>query len=261
MAEQVESIAPEEGMTLLDHMRELRDRLFKAVIGLVIGTTVGLVFSEQILRIIIMPYGRELLVTSPTESITNVFVVSLTIGAALAMPFMVYQILAFVMPGLLPQERKWIIAGVPAATGLFVLGAAFAWFFMLPAAVSFLTSIFPSIFKYELKPDEYVPFITGVVFWIGVAFEMPLVIFILAKANVVTARVLARQWRYAVVVVAIMAALITPTPDPINMSIVMTPLLILYAFSILMAAVARRGKTTPAILDPEEKVAEVKDSK
>lgn len=252
MAEKAQTIQQEEGMSILDHLRELRDRLFKAVIALVICTAVGMVFSQQILEVIILPYGRQLMVTGPTESITNVFLISLTLGAALAMPVIVYQVLAFVMPGLLPSERKWVFIGVPTATGLFALGVTFAWFIMLPTAVGFLTSIFPSVFKYELKPDEYVPFITGVVFWIGVAFEMPLIVFVLAKANVVNARVLARQWRYAVIVIAVLAALITPTPDPINMSIVMAPLLLLYVLSIGMAALARRGKTTPSLLDPEE---------
>lgn len=256
MTEQVETVPTqaqtEEGMTLMEHLGELRGRLFKAVLALLAGTAVGMVFSERLLQFIIMPYGETLMVTAPTEGITNVFVVSLTLGAALAMPVIVYQILAFVMPGLLPNERKWIYLSVPTATGLFLLGAAFAWFVMLPTAIGFLTNVYPSVFKYDLKPDEYVPFITGVVFWIGVAFEMPLIIFVLAKANVVSARALAKQWRFAIVIVAVIAALITPTPDPINMSIVMTPLLLLYVLSIGMASVARRGKTTPALIDSFE---------
>src|SRR5262249_51153536 len=157
----------------------------------------------------------------------------------IAMPVIVYQIMAFVMPGLLPNEKKWIFIGVPLATVLFVLGAAFSWYLFLPNALGFLTSIYPTVFKYSLKADEYVPFIMSLVFWIGVAFEMPLLIFVLAKANVVTAHLLLKQWRYAVVIIAILAAVLTPTPDPINMSIVMAPLLILYVLSIGMAALAR----------------------
>jgi sec-independent protein translocase protein TatC len=246
---------PEEGMTLLEHVRELRDRLFKAVVALMIGAGVGLVFSERIIQILIGPYGaRQLLVTSPTSSLTNVFTVSLTVGAILALPFILYQILAFVFPGLLPNEKRWILLGLPFGFLLFVLGAMFAFFVMLPAAVSFLTGIFPTVFKYELTPDEYIPFVAGVMFWMGVAFEMPLIIFILAKANVINAHVLKKHWRWAVVGVAIIAALVTPTPDPINMSIVMVPLLGLYGLSIVLAGLARRNAKVPAMLDPEEKV-------
>lgn len=243
-------LTPEEGMTLLDHLRELRGRVGKAALALIIGFLIGLTVSQQVLEFIKQPYGpNPLLVTSPTEGISNVFTVALTFGAALAMPVIVYQLLAFVMPGLLPGEKKWIFLGVPVATILFITGAAFCWYLFLPSALSFLINIFPTVFRYDLKPDEYVPFVMGLVFWIGVAFEMPLIIFVMAKANVITARTLAKQWRYSIVAVAILAAVITPTPDPINMSIVMAPLLILYVISIGMAWLARRGKTTPALID------------
>jgi sec-independent protein translocase protein TatC len=95
-----------------------------------------------------------------------------------------------------------------------------------------------------------------VMFWMGVAFEMPLIIFVLAKANVINANLLKRHWRWAVVIVAVLAALITPTPDPLNMSIVMVPLLLLYGLSIILAYLARRNATVPALLDPNEKVKE-----
>lgn len=242
----------EQEMTFLDHLGELRDRLFRAVVALAVGTLIGLLLAEPVLGFIIAPYQRQLLVTSPTESLTNVFVVAVTVGAALSMPIVVYQLLAFIMPGLEGREKRWIFLGVPVATLLFVIGGMFAYFIMLPPAVGFLTGIFPSVFKYELKLEDYVPFVMGIVFWIGVAFQMPLVVFVAAKANVISARVLARNWRYAVVVIAVIAALITPTPDPLNMSLVMAPLLLLFGISIGLAALARRGKTVPAVLDPGE---------
>ena len=260
MAEQVNvnPMPQEEGMSLLDHLRELRERLFKAVVAIVIGAAIGLVFSNQILHLLILPYGRQIVTIAPTETLTNTFLVSLTFGAALAMPVVIYQILGFVMPGLLPNEKKWVLFGVPAATFLFVLGAAFAWFAMLPPAIGFLTTINTDVFEVQLRADDYIPFVTGILFWIGVAFEMPMVVFIMAKFNVVTARVLAKQWRYAVLFIAVLAALITPTPDPVNMSIVMAPLFVLYGVSIVLAALARRGSTTPAILDPDEATKESK---
>ncbi|MCS7088826.1 MAG: twin-arginine translocase subunit TatC [Thermoflexales bacterium] len=248
--------ASEEGMTLMEHLAELRERLIKSVIALVVGAAVGLALSEHILKILLGPYGpsKQLLVTNPLSPLTNVFVVSVTFGAILASPVVLYQILAFVFPGLLPHERRWVLIALPFGFGLFVLGAAFAFFVMLPAAVGFLTSIFPTVFTVALTPDDYIPFVAGVMFWMGVAFEMPLIVFALAKANVLNARVLARHWRWAVIIIAVIAALITPTPDPINMSLVMVPLLLLYGLSILLAALARRNASVPAMLDPEEKV-------
>jgi sec-independent protein translocase protein TatC len=253
-----QQVTEDEGMTLADHLRELRERLLKSVIALVVGTAVGLAFAEQILRVLLAPYGpaKQLLVTSPISPLTNVFTVSVTTGAILALPFILYQALAFIFPGLLPHERRWVMIALPFGFGLFLLGVLFAFFVMLPAAVGFLTGIFPSVFNVALTPDDYIPFVAGVMFWMGVAFEMPLIIFVLAKANVINANLLKRHWRWAVVIVAVLAALITPTPDPLNMSIVMVPLLLLYGLSIILAYLARRNATVPALLDPNEKVKE-----
>jgi sec-independent protein translocase protein TatC len=253
-----QQVTEDEGMTLADHLRELRERLLKSVIALVVGTAVGLAFAEQILKVLLAPYGpaKQLLVTSPISPLTNVFTVSVTTGAILALPFILYQALAFIFPGLLPHERRWVMIALPFGFGLFLLGVLFAFFVMLPAAVGFLTGIFPSVFNVALTPDDYIPFVAGVMFWMGVAFEMPLIIFVLAKANVINANLLKRHWRWAVVIVAVLAALITPTPDPLNMSIVMVPLLLLYGLSIILAYLARRNANVPALLDPNEKVKE-----
>jgi len=254
----VQQVTEDEGMTLADHLRELRERLLKSVIALVVGTAVGLAFAEQILKVLLAPYGpaKQLLVTSPISPLTNVFTVSVTTGAILALPFILYQALAFIFPGLLPHERRWVMIALPFGFGLFLLGVLFAFFVMLPAAVGFLTGIFPSVFNVALTPDDYIPFVAGMMFWMGVAFEMPLIIFVLAKANVINANLLKRHWRWAVVIVAVLAALITPTPDPLNMTIVMVPLLLLYGLSIILAYLARRNATVPALLDPNEKVKE-----
>jgi sec-independent protein translocase protein TatC len=241
-----------EGMTLLEHVRELRNRVFIATVALALGTGISFTFAERILQFLVAPYGNKLLATSPLEALTNVFTVSLTAGAIFAMPIILWQIFGFISPGLLPKEKKWIFLGLPFALILFALGVSFAWFIMLPTALGFLTGIFPGVFNVQLRPDEYIPFVTGILFWMGVAFEMPMIIFILAKAGVVSSYVLRKQWRFAVVIIAVIAAVITPTPDPVNMSIVMIPLLILYVFSIFMASLARRGAQSPALLDPEE---------
>lgn len=244
----------EAGMTLLDHVREIRDRVFKVAIAIVIGGVIGFAVSQRALEILIVPYGDELLATTPMEALTNVFTVSLTISAILAMPFILYQVLAFIMPGLYDHEKRAIYMGLPFGFVLFLIGVAFAWFVMVPNGLAFLKGIYPTVFKQQWKGEEYIPFVTGLLFWIGFAFEMPLIMYLLARANVITGHMLARNWRYAVVIIAVLSAIITPTPDPVNMGLVMAPLLVLYGISIVLANIARRNSVVPAVLDPDEKV-------
>ena len=125
------------------------------------------------------------------------------------------------------------------ATVLFLLGVAFAWGIMLPAAIGFLADFQPEIFKTSWRASAYIPFVTSLMFWIGVAFELPLIVFFLAKLKIVTAKQLLGWWRFAVVGAAVVAAVITPTVDPFNMALVMGPLVLLYFLSILMARLAR----------------------
>jgi sec-independent protein translocase protein TatC len=155
------------------------------------------------------------------------------------MPVIVYQIVAFVLPGLQRNERLWVLFMVPFATVLFVAGMAFTWFVMLPTAIPFLAGFLG--ITTQVRPENYFDFITRLMFWIGVCFELPLVIMFLAKLKFVSARQLAGGWRYAVVGMAILAAVVTPTVDPVNMGLVMAPLMVLYLISILLAAFVRRG--------------------
>jgi len=125
----------------------------------------------------------------------------------------------------------------------FLLGVAFCYFVMLPAAIPFLVGFLGV--KTTPRLSSYISFVSNMMFWIGVSFELPLVVFILAKINIVTAKMLANQWRIAIVFIAIMAAVVTPTPDPVNMSIMMAPLMVLYVLSIFFAFIARRGRGDP----------------
>ena len=244
----------ESGMSLMDHVREIRDRVFRCAIALALGSAIGVSISERALMILIQPYGSKILVTNPMEGLTNIFTVSLTISAVLALPYILYQFLAFIMPGLYEHEKRGIYIGLPFGFILFLLGSAFAWFVMVPNGLKFLVNIYPGIFDQRWKADEYIPFVTGLLFWIGLAFEMPLIMYLLARANVITGRTLAKNWRYAFIILALLSAIITPTPDPINMGLVMAPLLVLYGISIVLAHFARRNSVVPAMLDPDEKV-------
>ncbi len=225
-------------MTLLSHLEELRDRLVKVAVAVFITTVISAIFTPQILKFLISPYGEKLQVLGPTEGIAVYFRVALTSGLVLAMPVLIYQFLMFILPGLEEKEKRYVYWGVPAATGLFLIGVAFAWFILAPSAIGFLSSFMPDVFSQEWQSKKYIPFVTSIVFWIGLSFETPLIIFIMAKLDLVTPQFLLKQWRFAFVIIAIAAAMITPTVDPFNMALVMLPLIVLYSISILLAYLA-----------------------
>ena len=225
-------------MTLLSHLEELRDRLVIAGIAVLVCTIVAAIFTPYILKFLISPYGEKLQVLGPTESIAVYFKVALTAGLILAMPVLLYQFLMFILPGLESDEKKYVYWGVPAASVMFLIGVSFAWFVLAPSAIGFLSTFMPDIFTQQWQSQKYIPFIASLVFWVGLSFETPLVIFIMAKLNLVTPQFLVKQWRFAVVIIAIAAAMITPTVDPVNMALVMAPLIVLYGISILLAYLA-----------------------
>lgn len=233
---QMESSAP-----LLKHLDELRIRIFKAFFALIITTGICFAFSQQLIEYLATPIGgiANLVSIELTENIAIFMKVSLLGGIVLGMPFIVYQIMAFVLPGLKHNERLWLLIMVPFATLLFAAGVAFTWFVMLPTAIPFLSN-FMGITT-QVRPENYFEFITRIMFWIGICFEMPLIIMFLAKLKFVTAKQLAAGWRYAIVVMAIVAAAVTPTVDPVNMGLVMAPLMGLYVISVILAAIVGRG--------------------
>ncbi|HEX9922836.1 MAG TPA: twin-arginine translocase subunit TatC, partial [Anaerolineae bacterium] len=225
-------------MSLLEHLDELRKRLIKSAIAVFVTTLIAAAFTSQILTLLIEPYGQQVQVLGPTEGISIYFRVALTAGLVLAMPVLIYQFLMFILPGLEDSERWYIFWGVPAATLMFLIGVAFAWFIMIPAAVGFLKTWQDDLFLQVWQSQKYFPFVTSLLFWIGLSFETPLIIFILAKLGLVTPVFLLKQWRFAIVIIAIMAAMITPTIDPFNMALVMLPLIVLYGLSILLSYLA-----------------------
>lgn len=233
---QMESSAP-----LLEHLNELRIRVFKAFLALIFTTGISFGFSQPLIRYLAAPIGGidKLVSIELTENIAIFMRVSLLGGFVLGMPVLVYQIMAFVLPGLKRNERTWLLAMVPFATLLFAAGVLFTWFVMLPSAIPFLTN-FMGITT-QVRPENYFDFITRLMFWIGICFELPLIIMFLAKLKIVSAKQLLGGWRYAVVAMAIVAAAVTPTVDPVNMGLVMAPLMGLYAISIVLAAIVRRG--------------------
>jgi sec-independent protein translocase protein TatC len=225
-------------MPFLDHIRVLRGHLIKAALALVVTTLLTSFFAGEIIKFLIEPYGERIDTLSPTENVVTYFRVALLSGAALSMPVIVYQLLAFIMPGLTRAERRWIYLSLPFTTLLFLGGILFAWYIMMPAAIGFLANFRSDLFHNAWTAKEYISFVISLAFWIGVSFQTPLIVFILAKVGLVTPGFLARNWRFAIVIVAVISAVITPTVDPFNMALLMLPLLGLYGLSIILAMLA-----------------------
>ena len=232
-------MAEERQLTIIEHLGELRDRLIKSVIALTVTTLFSFVFTRQLLQLLIAPMGETPPVSSsPTTAIVVFTKVALISGVALAMPVLVYQLISFIAPGLTRQEKRYLYLVLPGATISFVAGAAFAYFIMLPTAIPFLKGFLGDIIEPNWFVDKYISFITSLLFWVGLSFETPLLMFFLAKLGIVTPAALSRYRRYAILVIAVISAVITPTPDPFNMILVMGPLILLYEIGILLARLA-----------------------
>lgn len=234
--------SPNHELPLLEHLEELALTLRSAAVVLFVFSLVGLFFAERILAILIAPYGGKLQVLGPTEGISILIRVGLTVGAAASSPIVIYLLLQFVTPALEAHERRPVLLIIPSAFLLFAAGAAFAWFIMIPAAIDFLANFELNIFNIEWTAERYVPFVLSLTLWVGVSFEMPLVFMFLGRLGIVSPRQLLQRWRYAVVVIAVIAAAITPTVDPFNMMLVMLPLIGLYFLSIMLTTFTYRRR-------------------
>lgn len=236
----------ESRMGLMEHLIELRSRMIWIVGALLIGTLISFLFVEPILAVITAPVmdasGKPLIAIGPTDTIGIFFRVGFVAGAVFAMPVIVYQIVAFVAPGLYPHEKRALFMLLPGVMVLFFIGAWFAFNIMVPVATSFLQNFLGSVISQEWTVDRYVNFVTRIVFWIGVFFETPLVIAFLARIGLVTGPKLLSYWRQALVGTSIIAAIITPTVDPVNMVIVMGPLIVLYFMGVGLAYILYRPR-------------------
>lgn len=229
---------------LLPELNALRMHLMRAALFLVVMTALSFTFNKQILAYLSRPLEgglASLVAIEVTEPIGTVMRITLLSGFTLSFPYIALELWLFIAPGLRsPRSRMYGLFAIPVATLFFVAGMAFAYYVMLPTALPFLLN-FMGIHTIP-RPSSYIGFVTNIMFWIGIAFQFPLIIFVLAKVGLVKAKVLIDQWRLAILLIAVLAALVTPTVDPVNMSLVMLPLIILYAFSILLALLAQRKK-------------------
>jgi sec-independent protein translocase protein TatC len=232
----------EAQMSLIEHLTELRDRLVRASIALLIATAFSFIFAGRLVEFLTIPVGgRDMLQSiEVTENIGIFMRVSLISGLVLAMPVIVYQLIRFIVPGLTPEERRYLWIVVPGASLLFLLGVAFAYFVMLRAALPFLLNFLD--IPTAPRPKSYFGFVGRLMFWIGVSFQTPLILAFLARLGVITPQILKKNRKYAVVVIALIAAAITPTVDPVNMLLVMAPLFLLYELGIFLSRLTYRPR-------------------
>ena len=236
------SRAFEQPSVLIDHLDALRRHLLRALIVLAVTTSVSFAVAPRIIDWMSKPIGGRaaLRAIEVTESIGAFMRVSLLSGFTLAFPYLCLELFAFVNPGLKKNERRLVIFAVPLAALLFLGGLAFTYYVVLPTALPFLLN-FMSI-PTTPRPLNYIRFVTNLMLWIGIAFEFPLVIYVLAGLGYVRASSLLRSWRFAIVGIAVLAAAATPTVDPVNMALVMAPMIGLYFVSIVLAAIAQAGR-------------------
>ena len=228
------------------HLDELRRRVTKSVLAVVITTAVAFVFHEQILTVLMEPAKgfAQIPNNKPiyTELIGVAFKVSMLAGVFLSLPYVLYQIVMFVAPGLTPQERKYLYLLLPASVLAFAAGAAFGHQVLFPPAVRFLLTFGSDVATPYIRIGNYTSLMLTLLLWMGLVFETPIVTFFLSKIGVVTGDWLAKQRKYAVVVAFVMGAIITPTFDPINQALVAIPIVVMYEIGIWLAKFGGRGR-------------------
>ena len=232
----------EARQSLWDHVEVLRAHLLRIVIAIAVGVTISFYFAVPLMGYLATPIGglENLQAIEVTEELSVFMRVALTSGIALMLPYIAFELWLFAAPGLRSRERKFSLIGIPFATLLFLGGMAFTFYVLLPTALPFLGG-FTNIAEFWTA-REYFSFITGLMFWIGLFFEFPLVIYILSSIGFVEPRILVSQWRLAIVLISIIAAVITPTIDPITMGLVMLPMTLLYFVSIGLSYIAYAGR-------------------
>ncbi len=237
-------------MPLLDHLEELRTRIIRSLIGLIIGMAISLVFSKRILDLLLLPTTR---IDAPLNlqvlKVQGMFMVTLEIaffgGIILSLPYILYQAWLFIAPGLLEHERRYFPRLIFSATTLFLTGVAFSYFIVLPFALNFFIGLAPPEIKPNIAIDFYIGFAIRMLVIFGIIFELPVLSYFFSKIGLLTPQLMRQYRRHAIVVIFIGAAILTP-PDIMTQVLLAIPLLLLYELSIWISGVVVRGRKAAA---------------
>jgi len=228
-----------EEMTLQEHLVELTSRIKKMVYGIVAGFIIGALLVRPILAQIVeaanLPEGLD--IKGPSDPITIFFRIALYVAVGITLPNIIYQIVAFLAPGLTRKEKRVLFTALPFMSILFIGGVAYAYFFAIPRALDFLSTFLSDFIDWNIDAQETVSFYLALMMGLGIAFQLPVIMFVLAKIGIVTPANM-RKWRkYAYLGIVLASAIITPTSDPINLAFVAIPLVILYEAGIIISAI------------------------
>jgi sec-independent protein translocase protein TatC len=246
-------------MSFFEHLVELRKRLISSLIAIGIGMVVGFFLSEKLVGFIVRPMttalreahlGDKLIYTSPAGYLNLLITFGVYSGIVMAMPVELYQIWLFVAPGLYKHERRAVTWFIVSSTFLFLVGIAFGYFIMLPYILRFLVSFHGPV-EPLISINEYFDLILIVLLGLGLIFETPILIFFLALFGIVTPKFLLKNFRYAMLIITVVAAIVTPTPDATTMLIFMAPMILLYFVGVLVSYVVIRKKRTQALASGE----------
>jgi sec-independent protein translocase protein TatC len=226
------------GMSLMEHLTELRKRLIHSTVYLLIGFCVAYAFHVRLYGIIQKPLNDlhiALNYTHPTDPLNLYLKTALYGGIILASPFILYQLWLFIAPGMYANEKRYVVPFMSATIVLFLSGAWFGYHWVFPGALKVLIGGFGKNFTPVLTIEDYTNFFLAVILGLGVTFELPILIFFLALFGIVDAKFLVQHIRYAILAIFIIAAIICPTPDPIGMCLFASPMLVLYMIGVGVA--------------------------
>jgi sec-independent protein translocase protein TatC len=249
-------------MSFFEHLEELRKRIIHSAVAIAIGTFVGTTIAKRVLAFAAKPvvkaltdagFADKLIFTHPAGYLNLWIQTALYIGLILALPYVLFQIWMFVAPGLHQRERAGVMGFILPAFALFLVGIVFSYYVILPYMMRFLVSFQGNgPFTPLISMEEYYDLAVTVLLGVGLVFEMPVLIYVLSAFGLVTPGFLWKNFRYAILIISIVSAVITPTPDATTMLIFMSPMILLYIVGIGVSAFVVRGKRRRAALEPKE---------
>ncbi len=260
-----QAMAPAKTTTsIMGHLREMRDRMVRSAIAVVVTTILCLTFSKPIFEILTFksaylkpvfdfivntlhltaPPVINLIAVDMTENFTVYFQVCLWTGIILALPYILFEAVMFITPALTDREKKYFFIILPWVLMMFLIGVVFAYFILLPPALTFLLGFGADIAKTQVRVENYVSVVVRLMLAIGLVFELPVLLTFLQRIGIVTPQWLAKQRKWAIVVAFVIGGLVTPTPDPLNQSLVSVPLYLLYEMSILLGRLVYKKRVT-----------------
>jgi len=239
-------------MSFLEHLDELRKRIVRSLLAIAVGIVVGFAFINRVVDFILapsrrlLPSGSKMIYTQPGEAFSLYIQVAMIVGVIIAAPYVMYQVWLFIAPGLYAHEKKFAVPFVLMSTLGFVGGAAFNHYIVFPWMMSFFASFNTADLAFMPRLEDVFDLYTKMLLGMGIVFQMPTLVFFLAKMRLVTARFLVKNFKYAVLVIFIVAAVITPSGDMVTQTIFATPMLGLYFISIIIAWVVGPKRVKPS---------------